>query len=272
MNKAEIFAHWKGWATEHGTGLKATTKTPTVKMLELDALSRHLRSAGLGDSPGRVLEIGCGNGVNCVGLATAFPHLVFDGVDYVPEMVDAAKATVREKGLDGRLNFFRGDALDLNAVEGLSGEYDAVFTDRCFINLNTLDDQLKGIAAASGKVQKGGHLLMIENSAQTHGMQNLYREYVGLPRRASASYNLFFDEGAILSHLDALGMTVEIEDFVSLHDLVLYVLVPAVNGGEVDYEHPLVEVATRLSMAISAETPNTLGAHGQNRLFHCHKE
>jgi len=35
----------------------------------------------------------------------------------------------------------------------------------------------------------------------------------------------------------------------------------------VDYEHPLIKVATMLSVAVSASKPSAFGAVGQNRLF-----
>jgi hypothetical protein len=64
---------------------------------------------------------------------------------------------------------------------------------------------------------------------------------------------------------------VETEDFGSLHDLILYTLVPAINGGEVDYSHPLVEAATVLSLKTAQDNPGAFGTFGQNRLYVCQK-
>jgi hypothetical protein len=52
---------------------------------------------------------------------------------------------------------------------------------------------------------------------------------------------------------------------------MLYVLVPATNGGEVDYDHPLVEAATKLSVAASSTRSGPFGSAGQNRLYLCKK-
>ena len=57
-----------------------------------------------------------------------------------------------------------------------------------------------------------------------------------------------------------------VDEFAALHDLVLYVLVPASNGGTVDYGHPVVEAATRLLLACPGAGGVT--SAGQNRLFH----
>jgi SAM-dependent methyltransferase len=263
--------HWTASARAHGQALAATTKTWTAKSLELDAFTRRLRTL-MGDGAGQVLEMGCGNGVNCVALAERFPALSFDGVDFVPEMIDAAKEVARGSTGADRLRFFVGDAIGVSDVDGLADEYDVVFTDRCLINLQSTELQKQGISALAGKVRPGGHLLMIENNSTTHGLQNHYRTLLGLPPRPPASFNHFFDVAAILPHIEAVGLElVDVEDFISLHDLVLYVLVPAVNGGEVDYGHPMVEAATELTRAVNAETPGAFGASGQNRLYCCRR-
>lgn len=269
----EIHKHWTQLALVHGGSLQATTKTWTAKALEIDALSRRFSSIlGSPDAPATVLEVGCGNGANCFSLADAFLSARFDGVDFVPEMTAAAESSSANRDARERLRFFVGDALKLQDVEGLHPAYDIVFTDRCLINLNTTDLQKEAISSLATKVRHGGHLIMIENSVVTYSAQNRYRELLGLPARTPAPFNLFFEESQILPHLGAAGLElVEIEDFSSLHDLALYVLVPAINGGEVDYEHPLVEAATKLSTAVAFTNPNSFGALGQNRLYLCRK-
>jgi SAM-dependent methyltransferase len=265
--------HWTESAVEHGAALGATTKTWTAKVLELDALARRFQAVlGGTDSPGAALEMGCGNGVNCLELATAFRNLRFDGVDYVPEMITSAEENRTSSPAADRVRFFVGDAVGVGAIEELEPAYDIVFTDRCLINLKTVDLQKQAISALAAKVRPGGHLLMIENSMGAYGRQNHYRELLGLPPRTPAAFNLFFDEDEILAHVRGSDLElVDVEDFISLHDLALYVLVPAINGGEVDYGHPLVEAAAMLNKAVSAETPGAFGAAGQNRLYCCRK-
>ena len=271
MDASEIHKHWTQWAKDYGTDLRATTKAATPKMLELDALSRRLRSVLAEGTAGSVLEVGCGNGVNCVTLAKMFPNVRFDGVDFVAEMVDAATQSARAAGLKS-LRFFAGNALEVAAVHGLEPRYDVVFTDRCLINLNSVELQKQAITGLVGKVGAGGHLVLIENSLDTYGAQNRCREILGLQPRTPASFNLFLDEKEIGRHAARLGLElVEIEDFITLHDLVLYVLLPAINGGQVDYEHPLVKAAALLSGGVSARERSAFGAFGQNRLFHWRK-
>lgn len=270
MKTDEIKNHWIDWATAHGEHLNATTKTPTIKALEIDAFIRTIyRLVGTKDVHFKALEVGCGNGANCMALAQAFPNAAFDGVDYVAEMVESAKATRAKLGHgDDKLRFFNANVLDLSATAELYDAYDIVLTDRCLINLNTVKLQKEALTSIAKRIKSGGHLTMIENSIQTYNEQNKCRELLGLEPRTPASYNLFFDEREILPHLHTCGLTLlDIEDFGSLHDLLLYVLIPSTNGGTVDYAHPLVEAATTLSRATSQTTPGAFGRFGQNRLY-----
>ena len=52
-----------------------------------------------------------------------------------------------------------------------------------------------------------------------------------------------------------------------MHDVILYTLVPMVNGGDVDYDHPLVQAAANLVNAGGEELMNSFGDFGQNKLF-----
>lgn len=272
MDSHEILQHWTNWATKYGANLRATTKTWTAKALELGALSRRLHSVLADNAGAHVLEMGCGNGVNCVELAKQFPRVRFDGVDFVSEMVGAAIQNSRNCGVLEQVRFFVGDAAGVGSLVGLEPTYDVVFTDRCLINLNTVALQKQAITALVSKVRLGGYLLMIENSMTSYCEQNRCRSALGLSPRTPAAYNLFFDEAEIRPHIASSGLElIDVEDFSSLHDLILYVLVPAINGDVVDYDHPLVQAATTLSNEFSASLTGTFGSFGQNRLFVCQR-
>ena len=191
-------------------------------------------------------------------------------IDFVEEMIAAANSIKVEKNIpDKRLIFQVGNVLALSLPHSF---YDIVFTVRCLINLNTDVLQQKAIASLAQHVKPGGYLIMIENSQQTYAAQNQARSSVGLPERTPAEFNHFFDETTLLPFLPSAGLElVDIEDFISLHDLVLYVLVPMINEGKVDYEHSLVTAATNLNQALSAVKKNSVGAFGQNRLYKCKK-
>jgi SAM-dependent methyltransferase len=272
MDSQQIREHWKNWATTYGGDLRATTKSRTAKALELDALKRRFRNILDASSVERVLEVGCGNGINCIELAKVYPALHFDGVDLIPEMIAAAGDNSRASGVGPLTRFFAGGVLELEELQFLKQTYDIVFTVRCLINLNAAALQTQALATLASKVRAGGYLLMIENSTTTYGWQNQCREIVGLEPRAPAEFNVFFDESVILPHLATIGLElIEIEDFSSLHDIVLYVLLPSINNGQIDYEHPLVQSAAALSAGVFERQPGAFGKFGQNRLYVCHK-
>ena len=110
---------------------------------------------------------------------------------------------------------------------------------------------------------------MIENPMCTYSRQNQAREILGLKSRSPADFNHFLDERRILEYAkNQCGLVhLATEDFISLHDLMLYVLVPATNGGVVDYDHPIVKAATDLNIGFSANEENSFGSFGQNRLY-----
>lgn len=258
-----VRTHWETLARQHGVELDATTKTPTIKRLEIAALARSLERAELA-SGARILEAGCGNGRNCLELASMFPDARFTGFDYVPEMIEAARAGQAALGTEN-ITFLVGDVRDPEETAGMEGPFDVVFTDRCLINLATHDEQFEALDALAALVHPSGELLLIENTLQAYSRQNGARKALGLPDREPPWHNLFLDEDLLFSHLEGRLEIVAIEDFASLHDLLLYALVPASSGGDVDYDHPIVAAATEL--LLNHEPARAVGAFGQNRLF-----
>ena len=274
MDLNKIRQHWEKWAHEFETDLRATTKTTTIKRLEIDALYRAIkRTHFIYMKDVDILEIGCGNGYNCFALSELLQDFNFTGVDYISEMIENAKIFQNNTSQKySRTTFKVGDMLNLENKKDIKDQYHIVFTDRCIINLNTLDLQIEAINQLSKKVKQDGYLIILENFMPNYTRQNDCRKSVGLPERIPAPFNLFIDEDTFLSHIKKSMRLVHIDDFGSLHDIVLYVLIPMINNGEIDYTHSLVKAATELSVSISEKYDNPFGNFGQNRLFLFHKE
>lgn len=246
---------WERQAKAYGTDGHATTWAASIKRLEIDALRRAIERVGLSSSAS-ILEVGCGNGQNIAALSEFFPRYSWTGVDYVPAMVSAAEKNAP------KATFLCGDVLHLDRVPSLRDRYDVVFTDRLLINLSSVDQQKSAIDNLAGR---GEALILIENSRQTKDAQNDLREIMGLPRRRDAEFNLFLDDEQIVPHLRRRFETVEIEDFGSLHDILLYVLLPAALGDTGHYDYPLMEAVADLC----SKHPIPAGSFGQNRLYLC---
>ena len=267
MELLEIKKHWENWSETFKTELQATTKTATIKKLEIASLARALEKIFYTSSDKlNILEVGCGNGYNCYALAELFSHCNFTGVDYISGMIENAKKNqIRNK--NANLDFLIGDAINLKENQNLKENYDIVFTDRCIINLNTHELQCKALDQMIHKLKSNGHLIILENFIQSHAKQNACRAMVGLSERKPSEFNVFLDTDSFLSYLNNSMELIHIDDFGSLHDIVLYVLVPLINEGKIDYDHELVKAATDLSIPLSKKYPNAFGDFGQNRLF-----
>lgn len=136
--------------------------------------------------PRRVLEVGCGNGINLLTLAGAFPDVEFTGVDLTSEGVQqAGKAQsdpatfdllqaysplpVRDRSAIGRIRFLQGDA---GALPFEDGSFDLVLTVLAVEQMERIRSRALGqIARVSG-----GHVLMLEpfRDVNSSGLKRLY--------------------------------------------------------------------------------------------------
>lgn len=274
MESTAIKNHWTKWAKEFKTDLRATTKAQTIKHLEVNAIYRAIKRTGLLEKKEiEVMEAGCGNGYNCFALSNLIKGYNFTGIDYIPDMIKNAKIIQNQDARKYKNIMFEvGDVLSLEKNKILKEKYDIVFTDRCLINLNKEELQIKAINQLIKKVKKNGYLIILENFLQNYSRQNICREAVGLKPRTPPQFNLFMDENKIINNIGRKMKLIHIDDFGSLHDIVLYVLVPMVNKGEYNYDNPYVQAATKLSLKISEKYDNPFGNFGQNRLYLFHKE
>jgi ubiquinone/menaquinone biosynthesis C-methylase UbiE len=261
MNYKQVKNHWDNWAEEFGTSLRATTKSMTIKQLEIFALMKHLVSGK------RILDVGCGNGYNGIAFIENIPNITVVGVDYSKGMIDNAVLNAKKLSLElqQKLSFEVADALELP----YNDEFDIVTTDRCIINITDIEIQKKAIDNCAKALKQGGTFLMLENSQQSYKNQNHARESAGLPQRHPPSFNLFLDEEVILPHCNSIGLELlQIDDFGSLHDLMLYVILTASDPSKDHYDEPAIVKAAEVTMNLAAkgyEYP--FGSFGQNRLY-----
>jgi SAM-dependent methyltransferase len=273
MNLDEIENHWKGWAEEFKLDLRATTKTRTIKELEISALYRAFRKTPFFLEKGcEVLEVGCGNGHNCFSLSSLISNFNFTGVDFIPEMVTSANEIKNSSPSFNGMKFFEGNILKLDINTNLENKYHIIFTNRCLINLNTHELQAKALDQLYDKTADGGYIVIVENIEQSYSKQNQLRVSVGLKKRTPDRFNLFINEAEFISYAKQKLNLLHVESFASLHDIVLYVLVPMITDGNVDYEHPIVAAVTKLLLSNPEEFGDSFGDFGQNRLYVFKKE
>ena len=201
MNLNEIEQHWKNWAEEFKLDIRATTKTQTIKDLEISSLYRAFKKTPyFSQNNCEVLEVGCGNGHNCFSLTNLIPNFNFTGVDFISEMITSANKIKNSNEIFSEIKFFQGNILTLNENTNLEDKYSIIFTNRCLINLNTHELQVKALEQLYDKVADGGYIILIENIEQSYSKQNKLREYVGLDKRTPDKFNLFIDESHFVEY------------------------------------------------------------------------
>jgi SAM-dependent methyltransferase len=143
--------------------------------------------------PRRVLEVGCGNGINLLLLAGRFPKIAFTGIDLTAEGIAAAKALQQRSLLPDYLQAFAPLSLvdpaafkridfqkaDASALPFADESFDLVIT--C-LSLEQMERIRSSVFAEIARVSSG-HAFMIEpfRDANAHGMSRRYivaRDYL----------------------------------------------------------------------------------------------
>lgn len=136
--------------------------------------------------PKRVLEVGCGNGINLLSLAGHFPDVQFTGIDLTAAGIEAAKRIQEGDALPQqladyiplelldpkafkRIAFVQGSAAELPFADG---EFDLVYTVLAVEQMERIRDRA---LAEIARVTRG-HVLMLEpfRDANLRGVRRLY--------------------------------------------------------------------------------------------------
>lgn len=239
--------HWDNQAKKHKGELKATTMTDTIKRLELATLEKAMRDM----NKDNILEVGCGNGVNLKYLVEKFPDAEFTGMDYSAEML---KNAYKHKNI----TYICDDILSPKH----KGKYDIVFTDRCLINMQSIEEQIKAFNNVVQYAISEGYIIIIENMIQGIKLLNKFRNVLGYKDKRIAPFNKYIDEIRFLRGINKrYTYTVYNYNFASLHDLILYVL--NYNGKKVNYEAPIMKRVTELILKCPEVS---YGDWGQNKI------
>lgn len=206
----EIREYWDDNARRHRAGLAATTPDPLAKELEVAALKRAL------DPALDTLEVGCGNGYNLFSLAVTFSGAL-TGVDFAPAMIEVANETARTRLDAARFRFEVASVLDdLSRL----GKFQQVFTDRCLINLTSLDEQVAGLENLARALPVGGRLALVESTRQGQECINSFRQQVGLTTIPYHWHNLYLDEAAFLARVPRYLRHIATDNFASLYFVI----------------------------------------------------
>lgn len=137
----------------------------------------------------RVLDVGCGNAGSLIQLAQ---HNGCEGVglDFSEGMIATAQASVDAAGLTSRISLHhRG----VPPVPNEWGEFEVVYSQRCFINLETVAQQKAAVLSVADSLAPGGMYIMLECFNEGSEETNLLRRRLGLEAMAAPWHNRFFN-------------------------------------------------------------------------------
>lgn len=214
----QIRDFWTEQAKLHGTAAAASWSDVNVIDMEIREILTRLAD---GD---RVLDVGCANGYSTIQYA-ANRKLTVRGVDYVPEMIEQARARLKEFGqrLAGSVEFGVGDIMNL--AEGREA-WDKVVVVRVVINLHDWDHQRRALRNCADAVKPGGLLLLSEATLNGWRRLNKFRNEWGLSDIAMPGFNQYLDQDQVVAELAPLMDLVTISNFASTYFVGSRVLKP----------------------------------------------
>jgi ubiquinone/menaquinone biosynthesis C-methylase UbiE len=157
------------------TDLYATSRDYNARELEILAIKRAL--AG----PGRVLDLGCGNGYTLLALGSELGGFELTGIDFSPNLIEGARRLreMRRDELESVPQFVEGDAID-HLAQTAEASLDYVITERFIQNMPGREVQLQVMDEIHRVLRPGGRLLMCEGSATGFEALNRVRAALGL--------------------------------------------------------------------------------------------
>ncbi|GMW01802.1 MAG: hypothetical protein AMXMBFR84_29390 [Candidatus Hydrogenedentota bacterium] len=214
---AQIKQFWEQQALEHGESPVASWSDTPVMDLEIREIISRIKD---GD---KVLDVGCANGFSTVQFAASRSVDIL-GLDYIPQMIDAAKE--RLKRMDGNLlGNVRFDVGDITSLQCESSQFDVAIAIRVLINLETWDNQVKGIRECARVVKPGGIVMFSEATLQGWNKMNAFRAEWGLPAIPMPQFNHYLDEEAVKTACPDLEF-VDVVNFASTYFIGTRVLKP----------------------------------------------
>ncbi len=225
------------WDSRAGMGLEAGTKDILLKQLEMDAIASYV------SDDMDVLDVGCGNGMTAVELASRH-NIRITGIDYSAPMITAASELSASEYLGGStIRFLQGD---MERLPVTLGKYDLIYTERSLINLDDWTGQAAAITNIGNLLRDGGLFVMCECSRDGLDKINIFRRSSGLPAIKPPWHDCYLHDRMIAElHIPWLELKL-VNDFSSTYYLLSRVVnayFAAQEGKEPDSQSPINKLA-----------------------------
>lgn len=237
----EIKDYWDNQARNNINNSLATSPDTIAYYMEIEQMKKMLPEHC------KVMDIGCGNGIKGIEIIKDL-NIEYFGVDYSEEMISQAKNMLKSTdiNLKGKAQFEFGNILDLQTIN--IDKFDIAMTDRCIINLNTIENQISAIKNIHSILKENGMYLMFENSIQALENLNSTRRTFDLPDINVRWHNIYIDEEKVFDAISNHFELIETISFASTYYLISRTLNALLNTNKdmVDYMSDLNKLSAKL--------------------------
>lgn len=226
------------WNDRAMLGDNAGSNDFMLKQIETAYILRNLPRGG------RVLDIGCGNGATLIEAREKY-GVTGMGLDFSPKMVALAEQSAKKHA--DSLSFAQAD---VRALPTDIGQFDAIYTQRCLINLNSYEEQKAAFEKIMSLVKPGGVFIMIECTEDGQNKTNALRERLGIERMEIPWHNLFFYMADVESWQNTEYKIESFEHISSTYHFlsrVVYAYLGEPNGGELKYDSEINKLSLLLT-------------------------
>lgn len=223
----------------------STSRDFHLRELEIDFILKNVY-------PGRILDVGCGNGYTGLRIAEAMKATV-TGMDFSQSMIDGGKHLKRKYigRLRGSMNFVMGD---IRKLPFNSKSFDIVISERGLLNLPSRECQYNTILEIVRVLDRNSLYIMIEGARG--GLRNLnrLRNKVGLDSIEDISkdhpWSLKFEEEEIDAFLKQHFFVAK-EQYFGTYMLISKIVHPIlVYPNKPKFDAKINEIAKKISMEI----------------------
>lgn len=223
----------------------STTDDIWLRELEIRNISENLEKINI-PTDSKILDVGCGDGYSTITLAEKFPRISFYGIDFSENMIKIAYLRLKEKGIKN-IDFQVGNVLELDNMFNM--DFDVVITDRCLINLDSIELQKKAFSKIAKVIRNDGYYIGIENFVDGHDEMNKARIGIGLSEIPIRWHNFFFKEDELEEIVSDYFKIISIKNFSSSYYFatrVIYSKMCQMKGEQPDYNHEIHQLSVDL--------------------------
>lgn len=191
------------------------------------------------DECNRLLILGCGDG-DGIDLYEKKVWSV-TGIDFSHEAIKKADSRFPNH------NFMVKDITKIESIQSLS--FDAVISERCITNLDTVEKQCQVLRSVQKILKPGGKLYLCEPTVQGYDETDLMREKMGLAKLKRHWHNLLLDESIV----EKYGLRLVARHTFGMYTLISRILYPAyIYPEEPSFNDRMNRVAYQMSRDLFA--------------------